>query len=528
MNIDIPARGGTADDPTASVVIGLDAVTIDDLARVAGGARVRLAVQALERTSATHDELARVLASGRRVYGLTTGVGDFHGVGVAAADVSEVQLHMLMSHASGVGTPHDEPAVRAIMVALIAALIKGYSGVSPHLVRTLAAMLNRGVTPWCPGQGSVGYLIATAHIGLVVFGAGKAWYGGQLLEGGDAMRQAGIEVRPPALRDGHALISGTYEVTGIGALAVHHAQRLVDVADVAGALSLEALRGNTRGYDLRLQQLRPHRGQYLTAQRMLRIVADSEILAHSIDERLQDPLSLRCIPQVHGAVRDTIDYCAGVLETELNSVTDNPVFVEENGELVSLHGGNGHGAPSALALDYLAIAIAELSTISQARSDRLTNSYVNGLPPFLTPRAGVDSGFMIPPYVAAAIAAENRLLASPSTVHTVSTCAGQEDHVSMGVSAAVHARTAASNCTSILAVEMLCAAQALEFRSARTPGRGTLAAYTCIRSAVPSWEHAREMHQDLASIRDLIDGGSLAAAVSAALVGTDTIEDTHP
>ncbi|HEY5880366.1 MAG TPA: aromatic amino acid ammonia-lyase [Nakamurella sp.] len=290
------------------------------------------------------------------------------------------------------------------------------------------------------------------------------------------------------MREGHALISGTFEISGIGALAVGKVQTLIDVADIAGAMSVEALRGNTRGFDARLQALRPHPGQVVTARRLRAVLAGSEIIEQFRDHRLQDPLSLRCIPQVHGAVRDCLDYVVAVLECEINSVTDNPVFVPvdgpEGGELQALPGGNGHGAPVATALDCLAIAIAELSTMSQARSDRVTNSHLSELPPFLVAGSGPGSGFMIPPYVAAALAAENRAHAAPATVHTVSTCAGQEDHVSRP--RRPRSRPAGWNAGHILAVELLCAAQALDFHAPLRPGVGTGEAHAAIRRLVPT------------------------------------------
>jgi histidine ammonia-lyase len=499
------------------VRIGPDPTPLSDIVAIAHGAPVTLDSGALDGMAHTRALLIRALDRGEAIYGLTTGVGDLYSVRLGPDEVSRAQLNMLRSHASGVGAPHDHAAVRAIIATMIKALIQGASGVGPELVVTMAEMLNRGVTPWSPGGGSVGYLIATAHIGLAIFGHGKAWYQDELLPGGEALARAGIAVRQPGPREGHALLSGTYEITGIGALALHNARRLVAIADLAGAMSLEALRGNTRGYDPRLRRFRPHPGQAETAARLMDILASSEIIDANKDHRLQDALSLRCIPQVHGAVRDAIGYCGTVLEIEVNAVTDNPVFVVEDDELVALPGGNGHGAPTALALDFVAIAIAELSTMSQVRSDRLTNGHLSGLPSFLADERGSFSGFMIPPYVAAALAADNRGLAAPASVHTVTTCAGQEDHVSMGVAAARKARAAGENLTDILVVELLCAAQALEFQRPLRPGRGTGAVYALIRRVVPSRNDDRDMYPDLEAVRALIDDGSLEAAVLSAL-----------
>ncbi len=500
-----------------AVTLGGGRTTVADVAAVAGGAPVRLDEGRLGAMTATRDLVARALAEGRQIYGLTTGVGDLSKIRLGPEETAHVQINMLRSHASGVGAPHDAPAVRAMMAAMIEALLHGASGVGPELVVTMAEMLDRGVTPWSPGGGSVGYLIATSHIGLAVFGHGRAWYRGELLPGAEALARAGIARRAPGPREGHALISGTYEITGIGALALDRARRLVDLADVAGAMSLEALRGNTRGFDPRLQRLRPHPGQTATAARLMRLLDGSEIVAANRGHRLQDALSLRCMPQVHGAVRDALAYCEAVLDIELDSVTDNPAFLIEDGELAVLHGGNGHGAPTALALDVLAVALAEVSGMSQARSDRLTNGHLSGLPAFLADGKGSHSGFMIPPYVAAALSADNRRLAAPASVHSVSTCAGQEDHVSMGVAAAVKARTSADNLADIIAVELLCAAQALDLHAPLRAGRGTGAAHRAIRRRVPLREDDRDMYPDLAALRELIDGGGLAAAVADAL-----------
>lgn len=501
-----------------TVELGASLTSVEDIAAIAYGAPVVVDPVLLAAMKRTSDLIKFELDSGKAIYGLTTGVGDLYSVPLRPDEISRSQLNMLRGHASGVGAPHDAQVIRAIMATMIKALLQGASGVSSDLIITMTEMLNRGVTPWSPGGGSVGYLIATAHIGLAVFGQGQAWYQGQLLPGGEALTRAGIAIREPGPREGHALLSGTYEITGIGALALHETEQLIALADVAGVMSLEALKGNTRGFDPRLQRMRPHPGQVKTAARLMSLLDSSEIIAANVDHRLQDALSLRCIPQVHGAVRDAIAYCRSVLDIEINSVTDNPVFVVEDGTLIALPGGNGHGAPTALALDFLAVAIAQLSSMSQARSDRLTNSYLSGLPAFLADGSGSNSGFMIPPYVAAALAADNRGLAAPASVHTVSTCAGQEDHVSMGVSAARKARAAANNAADILSVEFICAAQGLEFQRPLRPGRGTGAAYDLIRTCVPARDEDRDMYPELHAIREMMDDGRLARAIQSTII----------
>jgi histidine ammonia-lyase len=499
------------------VTFGKQPTSVSEIVAVARGAKVELCPDAIQGMATVEGLLQEAIAEGRPIYGLTTGVGDLYTVKLKPEDIARAQLNILRSHASGMGTPLDELSVRAIMATMIKALVQGHSGISPQLVRTMTEMLNRGVVPWCPAKGSVGYLIATSHIGLVIFGEGRAFYKGELLSGREAMERATIEALVPGPREGHALVSGTYEITGIGALALQHANELVEIADVAGAMSLEALKGNSRGYDARLQSMRPHPGQITTAMRLRALLAESAILEANRDHRLQDALSLRCIPQVHGGVRDALNYCDGVLTIEINSVTDNPVFVVEEGELVPLPGGNGHGAPTALALDALAIAVAHVSTMSQARSDRLTNGHISELPPFLVGEGGANSGFMIPPYAAAAMAGDNRSLASPSSVHTVTTCASQEDHISMGVSAAIKARTATDNLADILSIELICAAQGLDFHLPLRPGRGTGAAYDAIRRAVPMRDEDRAMYPELHAVRELIDNFTIADAVANAI-----------
>ncbi|MCH4089791.1 HAL/PAL/TAL family ammonia-lyase [Acetobacter sp.] len=499
------------------VTLGTHKTTIAEIVAIAHGAPVILDETALARLHELQASLQDAIAQKRRVYGLTTGVGDQYSVLLSAEEISNGQIGMLRSHACGIGAPHPHAVVRAIMATMLRALLQGHSGVSASLVNTMAAMLNRGVVPCSPSKGSVGYLVATAHIGLVIFGEGEATYKGERLLGRVAMERAGLTPLTPGPREGHALISGTYEITAIGALAFDHARRALELADLAGCMALEAMRGNSRGYDADLQSLRPHPGQIKTAEILRQLLADSQIMAANRDHRLQDALSLRCIPQVHGAVRDAMTYVGQVLETEINAVTDNPVFFWRNNSYEALPGGNGHGAPTALALDTLAIAIASISNMSQARSDRLTNTYLSGLPPFLAPQGSGLSGLMIPPYAAAAAAAENRCLAAPSSVNSLSTCAGQEDHTSMGIYAAQKAFTAADNALDVISIEFLCAAQALEYHQPLRAGRGVQAAYEAIRAHVPPRHGDTAIHPELGALRALMDTDVLRACVRDAL-----------
>ncbi|WP_230492649.1 HAL/PAL/TAL family ammonia-lyase [Martelella alba] len=495
------------------VTLGKGDTSLREIVAIADGAQVELAQDALAGMAALQTLIRQAIDQGNVIYGLTTGVGDLVTARLGAADVAAMQLNMLKSHACGMGAPLAQREVRAMMAVMIVSLLQGHSGVGPELVTTLARMLNQGVIPWSPSKGSVGYLIATAHIGLAVFGHGQCGYQGALLPSDQALARAGIPLRLPGPREGHALVSGTYEITALGCLAVADFAALLPLADAAGAMSLEALKGNTRGYDARLHALRPHAGQQTTARILRRLLTDSDILDKYRDYRVQDALSLRCIPQIHGAVRDQLAFCHQVVHTELNSVTDNPVFFIEDGQLTVLPGGNGHGAPIALSLDALAIAIAALSTASQARSDRLTNSHLSGLPPFLINAAGGYSGLMIPPYAAAALAGENRSLAAPASVHTVTTCAGQEDHISQGVNAARKSLDAIANAVDIVAIEILCAAQALDFHQPLRASAGSRAVLSVVRPHVPFLTEDRELWRDLAALRQLIVDGSLGEAL---------------
>ncbi|EPG4140739.1 MULTISPECIES: HAL/PAL/TAL family ammonia-lyase [Klebsiella] len=498
-----------------SITLGRAPGTVDEIVRIADGAPIALEKAALDNMARVSSRIQRAIEQGQVIYGLTTGVGDLVTTRLSPDRMTDTQLNMLRSHACGVGPDLTVREVRAMMAVTLKSLLQGYSGVTPALAQRIADMLNRQVTPWSPAGGSVGYLIATAHIGLAVFGEGKCWYQGELLPAQQALTRAGIPPYVPGPREGHALVGGTYEITALGCLAVADFQRLLPVADMAGGMCLEAMRGNTRGYDARLHALRPHPGQQETAQNLRRLLKGSEILARYRDHRVQDALSLRCIPQIHGAVRDQLAHCRQIMTIELNSVTDNPLFLVEEDRLIVMPGGNGHGAPTALALDALAVAIAQLSTASQARCDRITNTHLSGLPAFLISPDSGYSGMMIPPYVAAALAGDNRSLAGPASIHTVSTCAGQEDHVSMGVASARKALKAVENAVDIVAIELLCACQALEFHRPLRAAVGSEATLERVRQAAPFRDKDTLLYPDIHALRALIHQGELSAMLQA-------------
>jgi histidine ammonia-lyase len=486
------------------ITIGSGPLTPHDVYAIAHGARVSLDDDALARCDEMADAVTRIQTGGEPVYGLTTGVGDLYKEAVRERDASLVQMQMLRAHATGVGTPHADEVVRAIMACLLAALIRGHSAVRAVTLRRLADMLNAGVVPVAPSLGSVGYLTATAHIGLALFGEGRAVVHGRALDGAAALREAGIEVDAAATREGHAMISGTYEVTALACLALVDGERTIAMADVVAALSLEGLRGNPNGYELPVQAMRPHPGQIATASRMRALLAGSEVVARFGSTRLQDALSVRCVPQVHGSARDIWGPLAGATGIEVGSVTDNPFFVLDGDAVVAHPNGNGHGAPVAVALDAAAIGLAEIANMSQARIERLTTATLSGLPAFLSMAGDGESGLMVVPVTAGAMLGEVRALAAPATVHSLPSVASQEDHVSQGVNAGMKLVRMLELTRSILAIEFLCAAQAVDFLMPIGLGAGTAPAYRALRFRQEGYRSLTVLADDIAVARDVL------------------------
>ena len=484
-------------------------LTVEDAVAVARHkAIVELAPSAWERMRASERALQQLLAANQGVYGLNTGLGDLIRKTLPPDQLLQFQRNVLMSHSTGVGEACPEEVARAMMLLMAHGLAQGCSGIRPEVVQTLVDLLNRGVTPWMPLKGSVGYLVGPAHVGLVMMGLGKAFVDGRLVAGHEALGAKGIAPVTFGPKEALALINGTYEITAFGILALHDAQVVTLNADVTAAMSMEALRATDRWLDERVLALRPHRGQQVTGANLRRLLAGSEIIAQARGERIQDALSLRCVPQVHGAVRDLLAYVRQALETELNAVTDNPILVPvEAGAVEVLVSGNGHGAPVAVAMDLLSLAMGQLSSITERRIDRLTNRHVSGLPEFLVARPGINSGVMLAQYAAAALAAETKALAHPSSLDTIPTCAFQEDHVSMGVTCARQAREAVDNARYVVAIEAFAAAQGLEFLRPLRPGRGTLAAWDALRERVPPLEEDRPLTGDIETVSQLIGSG---------------------
>jgi histidine ammonia-lyase len=459
--------------------------------------------------------VAEVAEGDAPIYGVNTGFGDLSQVRIPKADLVKLQLNLLRSHAAGVGDALGEDVTRAILLLRANTLASGRSGVRPETIDLLLDLLNRGVHPVIPMHGSVGAsgdLAPLAHAALVLVGEGEAVFEGKRLAGAEALKKADLKPIELAPKEALALINGTQVMTAIGCLALHDAEILCTTADIVGALSAEALRATDAAWDEALHDERPHPGQRTVAANLRRLVHGSPILAsHKVgDPRVQDPYSIRCMPQVHGASRDALAQTRRVLDIEINSVTDNPLVFAETKRIVS--GGNFHGQPVAIALDLATIAVAEIADISESRIDRMTNGHTSGLPAFLSADPGLSSGLMVAQYTAAALVAENRLRAMPASVGSISTSADMEDHVSMGVHAAHKLAAVVTNTRDVLAIESLCAAQGLDLLG-MTTSTALEAARRVIREHVPKLETDRAIAPDLSAIRDVIARDLLATAV---------------
>ena len=493
-----PHRGERRDAP---LVVDGESLTLAAIAEVARRARpVCLARRARERLAAGRRRVEEAVASGEILYGVTTGFGKLADVAISSADARRLQENLIRSHAAGVGPALPVPVVRAMMLLRANALARGYSGVRPELVEMLLAMLNRGVHPVVPSRGSLGAsgdLAPLAHLALVLIGRGEAEVAGERLPGAEALARAGLAPLELAPKEGLALINGTQAMTALGSLAVEEGLYLAAVADVAGALTLQALRGIPAAFDPRIHALRPHPGQQAAAAHLRRLLAGSRLVTRPGEVRVQDAYALRCMPQVHGAVRDALTHAATVLVTEANAVTDNPL-VFPDGDVLS--GGNFHGEPVALVLDYAAAALAELGNIAERRIERLVNPQLSGLPAFLTRQGGLHSGLMLAQYTAAALVSENKTLAVPASVDSIPSSANQEDHVSMGMISALKLWRVVEHTRYILAIELLCAAQALEFVGPAGLSPATAAAYRAVREAVPPLAGDRELAPDIEAL----------------------------
>jgi len=466
--------------------------------------QIILSKEAISNIQRSRQLVEEMIADKKVVYGITTGFGKFSDVVIPADDVSRLQENLIMSHACGMGEPYPTEVVRAMMALRINALVKGFSGIRLDTLQLLIDMCNRGVHPIIPQQGSLGAsgdLAPLAHMVLVMLGKGSAEHEGKVMSGKEALEAAGLQPIQLAAKEGLALINGTQAMTALLCLALHDARVAMESAEVIAAMTIEALRGIPKAFDPQLHQVRPHPGQQESARKLLAHLHGSERTTAQGEIRVQDPYSLRCIPQVHGATRDTLEYVWQTVTRECNSVTDNPVLFTETGDVIS--GGNFHGQPMALVADFLAIALSELANISERRIERLVNPQLSGLPGFLTGKGGLNSGFMITQYVAASIVSENKVLCHPASVDSIPSSANQEDHVSMGTTAARKLRTVIDNVFKVLGIEYLAATQAIDFTQGKL-GAGTQKAYEKLRSVVPHLEEDREMHIDMAKAEALV------------------------
>ena len=506
---------------TAIRLTGEDLRLEDVWAVALGSAPAHLAPEARGRMGAARELVDQAAHErGSHTYGVNTGFGRFVSRSIPEELTSELQLRLLRSHACGVGEPYPREVVRAAMLLRANTLAKGYSGARAEIVELLLTCLERDVVPYVPSRGSVGAsgdLAPLAHLALPLVGEGEAWFEGELHPGAEALARAGIEPLTLAAKEGLSLVNGTQFMAAFGALGVVRAHRLARAADIACAVSLEALQGSRDSFLPEVHELRPLRGQAASAANLLRMLEGSAIHeAHRWCDKVQDAYSLRCAPQVHGASRDLLDYVEATIAIELNAATDNPlVFVEER-RLIS--NGNFHGQPLAFALDALAMAASELASISERRMERLVNPGLSdGLPAFLTADGGLNSGFMIPQYVAASLVSENKALCHPASVDSIPTSAGQEDHVSMGNAAGLKAWQVLENAEHALAIELLAAAQAVEFLAPLEPGAGGRAAHAFVRSLSPRLVEDRPLAGDIAAVATAVRDGSLLAAVEADL-----------
>jgi histidine ammonia-lyase len=529
-------------DGPGTVVLTGAGLTIGDVERVArGNALVTLDPDARARVQAARDVIDRLVTSGQVVYGVTTGFGALASTFVPADQARELQQRLLQSHAAGVGIPFPREVVRAMLLLRANTLALGHSGCRPALIDRLCDFLRLGVLPVVPEQGSVGAsgdLAPLAHLALPLIGRGEVELGGRLLPAATALTAVGLEPMVLEPKEGLALLNGTQMMSAIGALLVADAERLVQTASVVAAMSVEALLGTEVAFSAAYQLARPHPGQVRTAAELRWLLHGSSLQAahHPHAHRVQDPYSLRCVPQVHGASRDAIDHLRRVLDIELNSATDNPLVFPGGGEVPTdaiatggglvISGGNFHGQPVALALDFAKLAIAELGSISERRIALLLDPRLNdGLPAFLGSASGLDSGLMILQYTAAALVSENKVLAHPASADSIPTSANQEDHVSMGSIAARHARRVLEHVERILAIELLCAAQGLDLRLAMLPGTrpgdGVAAAHARVRAVVAHLDRDREPGPDLDEATSLVRTGALVD-----LAGTPALADS--
>ena len=472
---------------------------------------------ARNKVSASRAVIEEFLRRGEAIYGVNTGFGAFSSVRISDAELEQLQRNLVRSHSVGVGESFTEPEVRAILLLRANTLARGHSGVRPAVIDKLLEFLERGIIPVVPQQGSVGAsgdLAPLAHVALALIGEGEVIMAGRRQAAAEALSAAGVAPLTLQAKEGLALINGCQVMTGVGLLNAYEARRLCLLTDVAGAMTFEAMRGSRRAFDPDISLVRPHPGEAKTARNLLRILGDQSPIgkSHEFCGRVQDAYSLRCMPQVHGASKDAFTYVLRVLETEANSSTDNPLVFETERKVVSC--GNFHGEPVAIALDFLAIALSAMASISECRIEKLINPATSELPAFLARNGGLNSGMMMVQVTAAALVSENKILSHPASVDSIPTSADKEDHVSMGTIAARKLGQVVRNAENVIAMEVLCAAQALDFLKPLAPASGVLATYETVRRRVPFAAEDRAFHADIEEVRRMIRSNELLSAVT--------------
>ena len=518
-----PVSPGTQADMQSTVLhIDGNSLTLDDIIRVARfGHEVRITEEAKENVQKSRRYIDQIVASGKVVYGITTGFGKFSDVRISCEETELLQKNLIMSHACGTGPLFSEETVRAIMLLRANALSKGFSGIRLDTLQGLVNLINRRVHPAIPEKGSLGAsgdLAPLAHMVLPLLGMGEAWYNGKLMDGATALKKAGLAPITLTSKEGLALINGTQVLTAVGAITAYDTAKLLKLCDIAAAMTGEALTCITDAFMPEIHALRPHKGQADTAANLRTILAGSKRTTRQGQVRVQDAYSLRCVPQIHGASKDTLNFVLDKVAIEINAVTDNPIILPDLDMAVS--GGNFHGQPMALPFDFLGIAIAEMANVAERRIERMVNPQLSCLPAFLVKNGGLNSGFMIAQYAAAALVSENKVLAHPASVDSIPSSANQEDHVSMGTIAARKARDIYDNVSRVIAIELTAAAQAIDLGEGVeecTLGAGTQIAYNCVRNVVRYLDKDRVMNKDLDAVLELVKNGSIVDAVEAAL-----------
>jgi len=504
--------------PMSKIILNGEDLRVDELREAAErGVPIELSLESVKKIEKSRKYVENLVRDGRVVYGITTGFGEFSSVNIPASDAAALQKNLIISHAAGCGEYYAPVYVRAAMVLRVNALAKGYSGISSKTLATLIGLVNAGITPRVPLHGSVGSsgdLVPLSHIVLAMMGEGDVEYKGKIVPAASALRSAGVAKAELSYKEGLALINGTQMMTGVGALLCARSFELVSIANVTAALSTDALMGTPSAFNVLISRVRPHRGQLACSKELTRLMEGSGIVnSHAECGEVQDAYSLRCIPQVHGAVLDSVNHVASVVTTEMNSATDNPLIFAAEGEVIS--GGNFHGEPIALVMDFLGIALSELASISERRTDRLVNpnSNNNKLPAFLVEKGGLNSGFMIAQYTSASIVSENKVLAHPASVDSIPTSAGKEDFNSMGSIAAKKCIRILENVEQVLAIELLAACQGIDFRKPVKTSPRLMKIHSHVRKNIPFLKSDRVMYKDIAAAIEIIRSREFAQIV---------------